>query len=1025
MTTSRQVAKIEKVTNGSKPFSSESFSQPAGAVEADDLHSSPMAKKTSDLPDEALKRANEERLAKMEIEIEKTFSDPEKEFASSASDSYSRGFWSAKKRTEEARKIADDRWAFKFRQKYIRDRIRLATEESRAGESGPLTSEKTKLLKEYLELKLPNGFPPEQLEVEEGGVVDPPGEQKNEFDAEHEVSEAEPEIAPIIPGKTLEELKANWDASADEYKKARGHAKGSRGFLTKLLGLSKKGFSENVEEMEEVKNARSKYLQDREAHLNAWKEAAFKEYQEELESKKGTVSEEELKQMRESFGEKLEAMAKYHNTIADLDLQDGFTKEAVEYYKTKGGPLGKVFGKYIDLYNNVYLKKVPPKVRAAISIAMMGGAVAGVAGAFGVAGGFAAGAALVSRPVRFLLAPLMPAMTYAGTGKIIEKGQKWLRAKKAEKKTAAAGEIIEKMKSGEVSVEDTMKNLDELLKRQSGEYGEELVKRGWTEDRCEQARNILTIFVGARAAMVLMSGTEAISSFFEAKGSVAGAVGASPKGALYTQGSGGKTIITEEGMKAIKNSGTGSAKLSPENYKDLRNLSESSGSKVKSGGGLHEETKNSPVAGAEHKPGIGQDHLQKHAVVPTPEAEQPYQQEYSGETRETEGGANFEPTEQPSDRVLYEYDTKGKITGLSSRGDEYFKKFNIEPHESKPGSYDQFQKSSVVPEPEVKMSEMRAPDADPQVTELGNRELGVSKIYSGGGIERSAQDIIKANPKAFGLNPDEPGFKGKVGEKAHELAEGLAKKLGFEGKGGFQRFNEIVSHKVQKGEVIKIFKDSATGKFNLTYNGKAFGNGVFTGDVPHSDANVSRGGAAQEIAPSKPKIAVDEVKAKTGVVDHQPSRGAGKKPDWMKPYDEEIARSKKNFDFYNVESQKAHDALRASQEMSLRDSAKLSRITDLIHNRGSFARIFGVEHMDWDKPADDFISGHKGVVSQFPENQTWKDLQEIKFREEMAKELERRLGPAKGVTLQKWLSRLSNEQFRLIEKSVRVRLNYR
>ncbi|MFA6194023.1 MAG: hypothetical protein WC726_04140 [Parcubacteria group bacterium] len=382
-------------------------------------------------------------------------------------------------------------------------------------------------------------------EQEEKENVDTPGKTEEPFyppvvvsgsERERSVVPVKPEVytakpIPIEPQqkalegpseKTIEELRADLDASAEEYAAARGNARGSRGYLAKLLGMSKKGFSENVENMEEVKNARLKYLQSKDAHQKAWKESAFKEYQELLESKKGTISEEELSQMKESLAAKLDVMAKYHNTIEDLNLQDGFIKKTVEYYKTKGGVLGKVFGKYLDFYNDVYLKKVPPKVRAAISIVMLGGTVAGLAGAVGFSGVFVGAAALVAKPARFLLAPLFPAMTYAGTGKMIEKGQKWFRAKKTEKQTATAGGIIEKMKSGEVSVEDTMKNLTELLEEQSGEYGEELVKRGWAEDRCEQVRNLLTMFVGTRATMVLMSGTEAIGSFFEGKGNAAG-----------------------------------------------------------------------------------------------------------------------------------------------------------------------------------------------------------------------------------------------------------------------------------------------------------------------------------------------------------------------------------------------------------------------------------------------------------------------------------------------------------------------
>ena len=151
------------------------------------------------------------------------------------------------------------------------------------------------------------------------------------------------------------------------------------------------------------------------------------------------------------------------------------------------------------------------------------------------------------------------------------------------------------MKSGEVSVEDTRKNIMKLLEGQNKEYGDDLVNRGWREDRCEQARNYLTMFVGARAAWVIMSGTEAVTSFFEGKGNMAGAVGVAPKGALYTQEPGGKIRITPQGMKAIDNSSAGSAKLSPEDYEKIGKLTYSSQPDAKIGD-MHAPDASSEIA---------------------------------------------------------------------------------------------------------------------------------------------------------------------------------------------------------------------------------------------------------------------------------------------------------------------------------------------------------------------------------------------------------------------------------------------
>ncbi|MCX6766278.1 MAG: hypothetical protein NT170_00620 [Candidatus Moranbacteria bacterium] len=174
------------------------------------------------------------------------------------------------------------------------------------------------------------------------------------------------------------------------------------------------------------------------------------------------------------------------------------------------------------------------------------------------------------------------------------------------------------------------------------------------------------------------------------------------------------------------------------------------------------------------------------------------------------------------------------------------------------------------------------------------RILGSHEVVRNGGIERSAQDIIKANPKAFGLDPENPRFHSQVGAKAHELAEDLRGRLGLK-KGVFDNF---ASHRVQPGDHIKIFEDSSTGKPKLSYEGKAFGNRIPVGDLHHGSAaedlatshpaKVMGGhaGASQEIAPSKGGMPVEDVKPKMGVnpEDIKPRTGAVPENTLSKPH---------------------------------------------------------------------------------------------------------------------------------------------
>ncbi|MDD3487547.1 MAG: hypothetical protein PHF35_04210 [Candidatus Moranbacteria bacterium] len=279
--------------------------------------------------------------------------------------------------------------------------------------------------------------------------------------------------------------------------------------------------------------------------------------------------------------------------------------------------------------------------------------------------------------------------------------------------------------------------------------------------------------------------------------------------------------------------------------------------------------------------------------------------------------------------------------------------------------------------------------------------IGQETIAKGGGIERSAKHIIKANAEKFGLDPNDPKLELKAGQKAHVLARQMAENRGI----SYEKLNEIASHKVQPGEGIKIITDS-NGKPMIEYDGKAFGS-----MVPKHAA-----GAEVSAPKTAPKVAAGAHDAPVGRASAVPDRsGMGthgadepKKPDWMKPFDENMARAKRNFDYYNVKSDQATAAWRVSQEQLASDSEKLVRITDLIHNRGSFVRIFDFKHLDWDQPAENYLRG----------NPPWDN----DFQKRMADALIKKIGSPKNISLKEWLGKISNEQFRLVERSVRAGL---
>ena len=119
------------------------------------------------------------------------------------------------------------------------------------------------------------------------------------------------------------------------------------------------------------------------------------------------------------------------------------------------------------------------------------------------------------------------------------------------------------------------------------------------------------------------------------------------------------------------------------------------------------------------------------------------------------------------------------------------------------------------------------------------------------------------------------------------MIEEFYTKKGF---ASYKDFDAYARNHVQPKDLFKIDYDPEAEKFHMNYEGKAFG------------ADVSHGSAAQEVVSSKPpaspaggqQMAVEEMKPKTGVAEHQPARGAGKTMQYDADTPEQI-NAKKEF----------------------------------------------------------------------------------------------------------------------------------
>lgn len=188
-----------------------------------------------------------------------------------------------------------------------------------------------------------------------------------------------------------------------------------------------------------------------------------------------------------------------------------------------------------------------------------------------------------------------------------------------------------------------------------------------------------------------------------------------------------------------------------------------------------------------------------------------------------------------------------------------------------------------IPESQTEASSPRAADAPERIARPKNILLGFDDVKRGGGIEKSAQAIMRQDPEQFGFDPKDPKLNAKIGQKAHLLARDMAKNMGFEGKEGLEEFNKIASQRVQEGDQISLFR-KPSGELGMEYSGSAFGEVSAPGAIPETEISASKASgiaSAEEIAGGgKAGVAPEEMKPKAGagVAEQQPSRvrGAGK-----------------------------------------------------------------------------------------------------------------------------------------------------
>ncbi|HUD08842.1 MAG TPA: hypothetical protein VMQ48_01980 [Candidatus Saccharimonadales bacterium] len=105
---------------------------------------------------ETLEKTREAKLAEVETKIEKEFDPAEKRFIDPMIDDYPSYFYGEKEKADRRKVRIDENWVEAIRQFYIDERKRW-------GLNRKIAPEKAELLGNYLELKLPVGFPEKKI----------------------------------------------------------------------------------------------------------------------------------------------------------------------------------------------------------------------------------------------------------------------------------------------------------------------------------------------------------------------------------------------------------------------------------------------------------------------------------------------------------------------------------------------------------------------------------------------------------------------------------------------------------------------------------------------------------------------------------------------------------------------------------------------------------------------------------------------------------------------------------------------
>lgn len=265
---------------------------------------------------------------------------------------------------------------------------------------------------------------------------------------------------------------------------------------------------------------------------------------------------------------------------------------------------------------------------------------------------------------------------------------------------------------------------------------------------------------------------------------------------------------------------------------------------------------------------------------------------------------------------LYIRRPDGKIIitpkGLEAIGDAP-PKFVTEPEVKTGGTMEEFAKSPAAGA-EVHASEIAKPQFE---------EIASVKVKAGGTMWGSIENNIRANPSAYGLDPRDPDFTKDMHRMTKQMLDEFASRKGL----SYEQLDQMARTKVRAGDTFKIIHDPSAGDLYLDdYHGKAFG-----ADVAQVDSPV------QEVEISKPKVAPEELRTKTGPAEY-PAQKSASQIRGMEELDANQRLAQQKY-ARAVQAEKDLAILHERQAAHLKNVGREAHLRQVLATRGLLNRI--------------------------------------------------------------------------------------